>query len=66
MAQGWFGGSPAYIPDQASWLKIRKTNYSQWKGREELFNQERESDPDLSLGDDCVRACDVILSLAKD
>ena len=46
-----------YIEDQASWLKIRNTNYSQWAGREELFNREREVDPDLSLWDDCARAC---------
>jgi bifunctional non-homologous end joining protein LigD len=42
--------------NQASWLKIRNTNYSQWEGREELFDGERDSDPDLSLWDDCVRA----------
>jgi bifunctional non-homologous end joining protein LigD len=38
-----------YLPDQVSWLKIRNTSYSQWEGREELFDRERESDPDLSL-----------------
>jgi len=47
-----------YLPDQASWLKIRNTNYSQWEGREELFHREREADPDMSLWDECVRACD--------
>jgi len=46
-----------YLPDKASWLKIRNTNYSQWEGREDLFERERDSDPDLSLWDDCVRAC---------
>jgi len=46
-----------YIEKQASWLKIRNTSYSQWEGREELFGRERESDPDFSLWDDCVRAC---------
>jgi ATP-dependent DNA ligase len=46
-----------YIENQASWLKIRNTNYSQWEGREEFFNRERESDLDLSPWDDCVRAC---------
>jgi hypothetical protein len=49
-----------YIEKQASWLKIRNTSYSQWEGREELFEMERESDPDLSLWDDCVRACEEI------
>ena len=46
-----------YIEKQASWLKIRNTSYSQWEGREQFFERERESDPDLSLWDDCVRAC---------
>lgn len=49
-----------YLLGQASWLKIRNTNYSQWDGREELFEREREYDPDVSLWDDCVRACDSI------
>src|SRR5579864_4477158 len=47
-----------YIEKQASWLKIRNTSYSQWEGREELFERERESDPDLSLWDQCVRECE--------
>jgi len=47
-----------YIPGQASWLKIRNTNYSQWEGREELFNRERETDPDFSAWDGCVRVCE--------
>ena len=46
-----------YIPNQASWFKIRNRNYSQWVGREELFDRERESDPDFSLWNDCVMAC---------
>jgi len=50
----------SYIEKQASWLKIRNTSYSQWEGREELFERERDHDPDLSLWDDCVRACDGI------
>jgi ATP-dependent DNA ligase len=40
-----------YLPGQARWLKIRNKGYSQWEGREELFERERESDPDLSLWD---------------
>jgi hypothetical protein len=47
-----------YLPDQANWLKIRNTNYSRWEGREELFERERESNPDLSFWGECVRACD--------
>lgn len=45
-----------YLPDQARWLKIRNTNYSQWAGREELFDRERESDRDVSSWDDCVKS----------
>lgn len=46
-----------YLPDQVSWLKVRNKNYSQWEGGEELFERERDSDPDLTLWDDCVSAC---------
>lgn len=45
-----------YSPE-ASWLKIRNPNYTQWEGREELFERERERDPDIPLWDDCVSAC---------
>lgn len=47
-----------YLPKQASWLKIRNANYSQWEGREELFDRERESDPDAAIWDSCVLACE--------
>ena len=33
----------SYIESQASWLKIRNTNYTQWEGREDLFEREREA-----------------------
>jgi ATP-dependent DNA ligase len=46
-----------YLPDRANWLKIRNRNYSQWAGREELFERERKGDPDLGVWEDCVRAC---------
>jgi bifunctional non-homologous end joining protein LigD len=46
-----------YIPDHAQWLKIRNRAYSQWIGREELFERERESNPDLKLWDGCTLAC---------
>jgi ATP-dependent DNA ligase len=46
-----------YLQEQAQWLKIRNTNYSQWAGRDKYFEHERESDPDISLWDDCVKAC---------
>jgi len=47
-----------YIENQASWLKIRNTNYSQWAGRQELFDRERESDPDFQVWDGCALACE--------
>lgn len=46
-----------YLVEHASWLKIRNQNYSQWIGREELFERERSSDPDLAGWDECFRAC---------
>jgi hypothetical protein len=41
-------------------LKIRNRNYSQWIGREELFERERESNPDADAGawSRCVLACE--------
>jgi hypothetical protein len=37
-----------YLPNgETSWLKIRNRDYSQWVGREELFEKERDSNPDL-------------------
>ena len=41
-------------------LKIRNRNYSQWDGREELFERERERNPDTGLWDSCVMACAAI------
>jgi hypothetical protein len=49
-----------YLPDQASWLKIRNQNYSQWIGREELFERERGTNPDVALWEDCVIACESV------
>jgi bifunctional non-homologous end joining protein LigD len=46
-----------YIENQARWLKVRNPDYSRRQGREELFDRERESNPDLFLWDDCARAC---------
>jgi hypothetical protein len=37
----------------------------QFEDREELFTRERETDPDLSLRDDCVRARDVVIYLLR-
>lgn len=49
-------GDP-YLAEHASWLKIRNHNYSQWVGREELFERERESNPDVRLWEGCAVAC---------
>jgi bifunctional non-homologous end joining protein LigD len=46
-----------YIAGHARWMKIRNTAYSQWVGREELFERERGGDPDFQVWDECVRAC---------
>jgi bifunctional non-homologous end joining protein LigD len=50
--------SDPYLPDHASWLKIRNQSYSQWQGREELFERERGSDPDFHVWDGCALACE--------
>ena len=34
-----------YSPEQTSWFKIRNRNYSQWVGRDELFERERHKEP---------------------
>lgn len=33
----------SYLPGRTTWLKIRNQNYSQWVGREELFERERSA-----------------------
>ena len=50
-------GDP-YLPDHAKWVKIRNHDYSQWVGREELFERERGSDPDFQVWDGCALACE--------
>jgi hypothetical protein len=48
------------LPDRGTmWFKIRNRSYSQWVGREELFERERGGDPDFRGRDDCVAACEV-------
>jgi len=39
-----------YIENQASWLKIRNTSYSQWAGRAEPFDREGKAIPTLYCG----------------
>jgi len=44
-----------YLTDrEPTWFKIRNRGYSQWVGREELFERERERNPDApSLWNSC-------------
>jgi hypothetical protein len=46
-----------YLADQAKWLKIRNSSYSQWAGREEFFERERSDNPDVQLWNACTLAC---------
>lgn len=48
--------SEPYLPEHASWLKIRNQSYSQWQGREQLFERERETDPDFKRFAVCSKA----------
>jgi len=48
----------AYLLDNTKWYKIRNRNYSQWVGREELFERERASDPDWQHWNSCALASD--------
>ena len=49
--------SPYILDSEPRWLKIRNTEYSQWSGREELFERERANDPDVGLWDECALVC---------
>jgi len=46
-----------YSTEQQTWFKIRNRAYTQWVGREELFERERETDPDARLWGFCTMAC---------
>ncbi len=49
-----------YLPDaEPAWFKIRNRSYSQWVGREDLFERERERGVTSAenLWDSCVAAC---------
>jgi ATP-dependent DNA ligase len=43
---------PYLLDGSAAWLKIRNTDYSQWTGREELFERERSGEP----GCECTKS----------
>jgi ATP-dependent DNA ligase len=42
--------------EQSTWYKIRNPNYSQWAGREQLFERERHREP-VAGWHSCVAAC---------
>ena len=48
-----------YLPS-TSWFKIRNQAYSQWFGRHELFERERETDPDMHGWNVCTEACETV------
>jgi len=50
--------SDPYLADHVQWLKIRNQEYSQWIGREELFERERGGDPSFSHWDTCAIRCE--------
>ena len=52
-------GDP-YLPDHAEWLKIRNQSYSQWVGREELFERERSQEPSFQHWAECALACESV------
>lgn len=39
-----------YSSEKSDWLKIRNPHYSQWVGRRELFERERETEPSSGTG----------------
>jgi len=53
---------PYLLDGSASWLKIRNPNYSQWIGREELFERERSTHPDDSGWNSCALVCESVLT----
>jgi bifunctional non-homologous end joining protein LigD len=50
-----------YLLDNAKWYKIRNRNYSQWVGREKLFERERASDPNWHYWNVCASASDQLV-----
>ena len=47
---------PYLLDGSASWLKIRNRAYSQWNGREELFQRERSGGPEWGNWNSCAEA----------
>jgi hypothetical protein len=51
-----------YLLENGRWYKIRNHNYSQWVGREELF--ERAGDPNWYYWNVCASASDQLVEAA--
>jgi len=52
--------APYLTQEATTWFKIRNQNYSQWVGREELFERDRSRNPDLGVWDSCAMACESV------
>ena len=52
---------PYLLDGSTTWFKIRNPNYSQWTGREQLFERERGTDPDWQLWNVCTSASDQLM-----
>ena len=54
----------SYLVDgSVRWYEIRNREYSQWAGREELFERERETDPEFAVWNTCAKVCDMAQNL---
>ena len=52
-------GDP-YLPEHAEWVKIRNQAYSQWVGREKLFERERKQELSFQPWGNCALACESV------
>jgi bifunctional non-homologous end joining protein LigD len=52
---------PYLLDGTATWLKIRNKGYSQWAGREELFERERSHDPGCDSWNTCALVCEEMI-----
>jgi len=58
--------SDSYLSETPnSWLKVRNRNYSQWVGREQLFERERDSDTKFHGWECCTSICASWGNMAK-
>jgi hypothetical protein len=44
------------LVEHATWLKIRNLGYSQWAGRQQLFEKERKTELGWHVWEECARA----------